>query len=357
MKFLKLITTMLLFPSAAFAGEWNYDLSAEAQGLYGYSDVKEHHHGIGKGKLKNTLTYSFDEETNAEAHIDFIGGLNRELQNENQGRWGEEVYGIFESAYGQIMAGQAENVASLFHNGAPKAGAMQSNADVVDFIANPNWKRTSKETKFTTLTSTDINTDGVAAKISYVSPEIYGTAVGFSYMPDAYNRKGLINKHAGYAHKDGFVGAVYSDQDWGFFESKASFGYAQYQGNSKEFSYGLNLSRGNWTIGGGFRKSYIDGENKSTPNRILPEDFDGYREGYAWNVGAGYEIGPFSSALTYFESKAKNVGNENKIISFSNEYQFNKNLNIYAAAIYADYDNVAEDKKGYAVAAGIGVKF
>ena len=357
MKLLKLITGVLFIPTLAVAGEWEYDISAEAQGLYGYSDVKEHHHGIGKGKLKNTLSYSFDDETTAEVHADITGGLNRELQNENQGRWGEEIYGIFDSSYGQIMVGQIENVASLFHNGAPKAGAIQNTADVVDFIVNPNWKRTLKETKFATLISTDINTDGVAEKVSYISPEFYGTAVGFSYMPNAYNRKGLINKHAGYAHKDGFVGAVYSDQDWGFFESKASFGYAQYQGNSKEFSYGLNLSRGNWTIGGGFRKSYIDGDNKSIPNRLLPTDFDGYREGYAWNIGAGYEIGPFSSALTYFESKAKSSDDENKIVSFSNEYQLNKNFNIYAAALYADYDNTTEDTKGYAVVTGIGVKF
>lgn len=351
---------LLLGLSAALpvrAGDWSYDLEGHARTLYGYSDVKKHHHGIGAGWLASSVGYEFDNGAAASLHADFYAGIDRELQNYNQGRWGEEVYGIVDSAYGQLMLGQVFNVASLFHNGAPAVGAFAANTDIVDFIANPNWRRTDKETKFATLTATDINTDGVAPKISYISPEFYGAAVGFSYMPDSDNRRGLINKHAGYAHDDGFVGAAYFDHDWGTFYSKASVGYAQYHGNDKEYSAALNLSRGNWNIGGGFRKTYIDGENKSTPNRLLPPDFDGYREGCAWNIGLGYEIGPFASALTYFDSKADNADNRNKIVAFSNQYDFNKYIDIYAAAAYVDYDAAGESETGWAVVAGLGVSF
>ncbi len=357
MKFGAYFLSAILFSHMAFAGEWEYGLSGHAQGLYGYSDVKEHNHGVGQGNIDSYAAYNFDDETSFSLHLDLMAGIDQELQNYTQGRWGEDVYGVFDSAYGQIMLGQVWNVASLFHNGAPSVGALSSNDDIVDFIANPNWKRNKKETVFATLNSTDINTDGTAPKLNYISPEVYGTAIGFSYMPDAYSRRGLINKHTGYAHKDGFVGAIYSDHDWGFFESQASFGYAQYHGNDKEFSYSLNLSRGNWNIGGGFRKTYVDGDDKSSPNRGLAQDFDDYREGFAWNVGIGYEIGPFASALTYFDSKSESNDNRNKVVAFSNQYQFNKYIDIYVATAYVDYETADDKVNGYAFVTGLGVNF
>jgi len=228
---------------------------------------------------------------------------------------------------------------------------------VVDFLHNPNWKRNKKETKFATLNTTDINTDGVAPKINYVSPEFWGTAVGFSYMPDSYNRRGLENKKADYARDDAFVGAVYSDKRIGNINTKTAFGYAQYHENDKEFSVNVNLNYGNWTLGGGFRKTYIDGEDKLKTKENLPEDFDGYREGYAWNVGIGYEIGPFSTALSYFDSKQKEKNNQNKVLVWSNQFEFNKYLEMYLAAAKLDYKNENLKDDGYAGVVGIGVKF
>lgn len=357
MKLFVLVFAAVLAPFAALAGEWDYGVDGHAQGLYGYSDEGKHNQGTGQGNVDSYIGYNFDDDTALTFHLDLMGGIDQEIEDYNQGRWGEEAYGVLESAYGQVMLGQVFNVASLFHNGAPAVGALSSNNDVADFIANPNWKRNSKETKFATLNATDINTDGVAAKINYISPEVYGTAVGFSYMPDSYNRRGLINKHTGYAHKDGFVGAIYSDQSWEWFDSKTSFGYGQYHGNDKDYSLSLNLSRGNWNIGGGWRKTYIDGDDKSSPNRELPLDFDGYREGSAWNIGLGYEIGPFASALTYFDSKAKDSDNRNKIVAFSNQYQFNKYTDFYLAAAYVDYHSTDDSKSGYALVTGLGVNF
>ena len=357
MKKFAIIMGLLSFSGAALAGEISYDIEGQAMGLYGYSDTSPHNTGIGRGYISAYAEYAFDNKTSASLNLNLNGGVNRELQSYNQGRWGEEVYGVFDSAYGQIMLGQTFNVAALFHNGAPMIGAFSSNNDIVDFISNPNWQRDSKETKFATLNSTDINTDGVAPKLNYISPEIFGTAVGFSYMPDSYNRRGLINKKASYAHSDGFVGAIYNDHDWGYFSSQASFGYGQYHGNDKEFSASLRLSRGNWSLGGGFRKTYIDGDDKSSPQAGLPLDFDAYREGYAWNIGIGYEIGPFASSLSYFDSKAATAQNRNKIVAFSNQYQFNKYIDIYLASSYVDYDFANEDKQGYSIVTGLGVNF
>jgi len=348
---------MFFFPTVSLAGEWEYDISGHAQGLYGYSSPKEHNHGIGQANFDSSASYNFDNGESIEFHLDFMFGINQEIQSYNQGRWGEETYAVYDSEYGQIILGQTHNVAYLFHNGIPLVGAFASNNDIVDFIANPNWRRSSKETLFTTLNTTELNTDGVAPKINYISPEFYGTAIGFSYMPDSYNRRGLINKHADYAHDDGFVGAIYNDYDWGYFLSQSSFGYAQYHGNDKELSFSVRLSRGNWSFGGGYRKTYIDGDDKSiSASGLLPE-FDGYREGQAWNIGIGYEIGPFSTALSYFSSKSDYSDNQNKIVAFSNQYQLSKNIDIYLAAAYADFESGKIDTDGYTLVTGLGVNF
>ena len=357
MKFSYWLLLFFMLPCFVLAGEWNYNIEGGAQALYGYSDLKKHHNGVGKGYIDTDINYSFNDTTSLSLYFSLMAGINRDLQNYNQGRWGEDVYTVFDSRHGQIMVGQIFNVASLFHNGVGQVGALGSNNDVADFISNPNWLRTAKKTKFATLNSTDINTDGVAPKFNYISPEFYGTAIGFSFVPDSYNRRGLINKHANYSSDKGLVGAIYNDHDWGLFSSQTSVGYAQFHDNDKEFSYSLKLSRGNWSIGGGFRKTYVEGEDRINQNKDLLSDFDGYREGQAWNIGLNYEIGPFSSSLSYFESQSDLYKNSDKIVAFSNQYSFNKNIDIYVAAAHVNFKAEDECKRGYTMITGLGVKF
>ncbi len=357
MKISYFILFFSLLPFSVFADEWNFDINGQIQSFYGYSDVDKHNNVIGKGYIDSSINCSFNENTTLGLYFNIMGGINQELEDYNQGRWGEEVYGVFESQYGQFMIGQVYNVASLFHNGVNLVGALSSNNDVVDFISNPNWVQSSKNTKFATLNSTDINTDGVALKFNYISPEFYGSAIGFSYIPESYNRRGLINKHANYSKDDGFVGAVYSDYDFGLFSTQTSIGYAQFHDNDKELSYSLKLSRGNWSLGGGFRKTYIDGKDKVKQSENLLLNYDGYREGIAWNIGVDYELGPFSSSLNYFESQSEQHQNSDKIIAFSNQYRFNKHIDFYVAIARVNFISEDDCKKGYTVVSGLGVNF
>lgn len=370
MKILPLFFAVLMLPAVARAGEWELDVSGSGRGLYGYSDVSErfekkdgNSHGVGNGELNASAVYTFDDEDYSLGfYLDLMGGIDRELQNYNQGRWGEEAYAIADSPYGRVLLGQTFNVAAQFHEGAPTVGALAANSDVVDFISNPNWQRNSHGTRFATLNSTYINTDGVAPKVSYVSPEVYGTALGLTYVPDAYNRRGLINNHAAYARKDGWVGAVYTAQEFAGLNLDASAAAARFHDNDTEFSASLHLSYGNWSLGGGWRKTYIDGRDKqrSTDSR-LPELFDNYREGEAWDAGLGYQIGPFKTALSYFEAKAERTSNQDKIWILSNQYQINKYADFYLAAAHVDFagDNrsVSDNNRGWAFVSGIGFNF
>ena len=51
------------------------------------------------------------------------------------------------------------------------------------------------------------------------------------------------------------------------------------------------------------------------------------------------------------------LNNQNKIVAFSNQYQFNEYIDIYLATAYTDYENIYENKSGYAIVSGIGVNF
>lgn len=97
----------------------------------------------------------------------------------------------------------------------------------------------------------------MAPKISYITPEFYHTLLGFSYIPDTYNRRGLVNKDARYAKKDGYAAAAYNSLDLGFADMTSSAGYAEFHDNDKEFSLGLNLARGNWNLGGSCAKPIL----------------------------------------------------------------------------------------------------
>lgn len=370
MKQIYLFALIGLLPLSAQAGEWEFDISGRGKGLYGYSDVAHRfeykdkdHHGAGDGEVDTSAVYTFDnDDYSMGLYADFYIGVDRELQSYNQGRWGEEVYTIADSPYGRLMLGQTLNVGAQFYEGAPTVGALKNNNDVVDFIANPNWKRNSKQAKFSTLNTTYINTDGVAPKVSYLTPELYGTSLGFSYIPDAYNRRGLINKHASYARKDGYIGALSTEQELSALNIKSSAAVAKFHNNDTEYSISMLLEYGNWSLGGGWRKTYIDGNDKQKSTDIrLPELFDGYREGQAWEAGIGYRFGPVKSALSYFESKAESGSCRDKVWMLSNQYQINKYADIYLAAAHVDFagssPNLADNNQGWALVTGIGLSF
>ena len=368
-----ILITFFCLASPARAGDWSFNASGSAQALYGYSDVKsryknfnDNNHTPSAVNVSLSAEYDAGRGYRAGLYLDLSAGADKELEDYNQGKWGEEAYGIFDTPYGRVMLGQTYNAAYQFGVGAPSVGPLGvNNSDIVDFISNPNWKRNDKTASFRTLNSTDINTDGVAPKITYITPEFYHTMLGFTYVPDSYSRAGLINKHADYGRDDGYIAAAYTSVEIAGADVETSFGYAQFMDDDREFSAGIRLSRGGWSLGGSFRRTYIDGgdypQNVRTDPSRQPEFFDGYREGYAWNAWIGYEIGPYQDGLTYFAAKADNTDSEDRIIQFSNQYRMNRYLDVYLIAAHVDFRGAGrearDNNKGYAFIAGVGLNF
>ncbi|MDR1026433.1 MAG: porin [Lactobacillus sp.] len=356
-KLLALIAAALI-PLTTHASEITYDIGGEFRANYGYIDTAERYSrnsndykSFAYAELNFSAEYELDDETSFGLYLDVMKNFNRSTRTLNNGSWGKEVYGIANTAYGRVLLGETYNVADQFHQG-PKNILHPTN-----FLTNRNWNRKENRVHYKTLNSTSINTDGVAPKVTYISPAFYDTYFGVSYINNINNRRGLANKHLSYSDNDGYVVSAYNELDLGYFDAYSSLSYANFRDDDKEYSASLKLKRGNWSISSGYRKAYIDG-NKDP---IASDLSDNYREGYAWNVGVEYEIGPFSSSLTYLNSKAKNTDNEDKIVTFSNKYQLNKWADIYLGAAHVDYQGEDNDpkksNKGYIVMTGIGLSF
>ena len=368
-----LIAGLMFGAASAYAGETTYIFEGSMDSLYGYSDVSErfekkdnNNHWLNNFYLNLGVEHEFNDTYKLGVYVDLMAGIDKEIDNFNNGSWGQEVYTTLDTPFGQLAAGETYNVAAQFHTGAPEVGALGiNNSDIVDFISNPNWTRKKHKTSFETLNSTAMNTDGVAAKINYITPEIYNTLLGITYVPDSYDRRGLINKYARYASDDAFIAALYNETDLGFADMAVSAGYGVYHRDDKEFTVGMSLSRGGWTLGGSFRKTYVDGDDytvtETSDNPRLPDLFDNYREGIAWDIGLSYELGPYEVSLSYFKSKADNTSNEDEIIMLSNKYQVDKNIDIYLTAAHVDFEgnnnSVADNNQGYAFVTGLSISF
>ena len=91
-----------------------------------------------------------------------------------------------------------------------------------------------------------------------------------------------------------------------------ALGYADYDENNKEYSLGFSLHRKGWTLGASYRKT--DTNSKDTPINKY-NLYDGYRDAKAYNIGLSYEIGPFTTGVSYFNSKSNNILDRLTILS------------------------------------------
>lgn len=361
----------LLISNTLRAHETKYSASAQWESLYGYTfpdhDYKHRDHRqhfVNMFELNLGAEKEFSNEWSLGLYADLYAAINKRQRNYSNGLWGHEFYAILDNPYGRAMLGETQNVAAQFHISAPKAGKFGlTDNSIVDFIANPNWVKEKHQTAFRTLNSTSINTDGTVAKLSYITPEFHDITLGFSYIPNTYSRTGLINREALYADKEGYVGAAYYTADLGFAELETSLGYAVYNKDDHDFSFGASLYHAGWTVGGSWRKTNVKGNDypvtKQSINPKLPDLFDNYREGQAWDIGLGYQFGPFKTALSYFESKAKNASNKDRIWLLSNEFRYDKHLAVYLAVAKTDFEgqNNADSNRGWAVMSGFSIGF
>lgn len=357
-----LLFILLVIPSICNAKALTNEYAVNLNNYYGYTDYSSPYKGLYKENninasinLYGKTSYRFDEDYSVSVVGYIMADSNKEVENYNQGKWGEEFYASLESPIGEFSFGQLQNVAYGFAVGAPNVGSYRvNNTDLVNFINNPNWYKKSNKTSYKTLNSTYLNTDGASVKINYITPDYNGLMLGVSYIPDVYSQSGLVSKKAEYKNSDGYVIGAYGLWDVLGYEVETSLGFAEYEDIDNEYSAGISFYRKGFTLGASYRKTKSK-DNKYAINQYTL--YDAYRDGDAYNVGVSYAIGPFTTGISYFDSKSNVSKNRDKIVSFSNSYDYNKNTTFsfivaHLESVGENHDNI-NNSKGYAFILGL----
>jgi len=350
--------------SSASAVPLETDYSLKWGNYYGYTDYAKPYNKLHKQNNLNSslnlygrVSYLLNDDYKTSLIGYFMADSAKKVENYNQGIWGEEVYSLTETPFGDFSFGQDDNVAAKFAVGAPCAGAYRANSNLVNFIVNPNWYSKGSQMAYKTLDSTYINTDGSSFKLNYMTPELSGIKLGATFIPETYSRSGLVAKNAKYKDNSAYVLGAYGLWDVLGYELEVSLGFADYHKNDTEYSAGVSIYRKGWTLGASYRKTEVSKSDYAIDKTNL---YDAYREGYAYNFGISYEIGPYMAGVSYFASKSDKFANKDEIFSFFNNFQYNKYLtfSLTAAHLQATGSNndVTNNSKGYAFILGAELK-
>ncbi len=350
-------------------GAWNKDSYINATGQNPVAvDVKGDNEVFfsGSTKLDNGLTVGINVELEA--------GGNVETRNTGSTDVIDKSAVFIQGGFGKIIAGTEANGAVLLHVMAPDAaGNWASDGIATGQFALSAPAAFAAGTGATGLlgirTTTEIDTDDNAEKITYVSPSFYGLTVGASYIPSVLsedNRGYEAQTSPGYG-----VGALYAREFSGV-GVKVSGGYVWYdlsngnsfnnsidehKSNNREWSAGTQLSYNGFTVGGSFRGIRDEVGGLATVSS----------QGFAWDAGVQYETGPYAVSFAYFHSEAEGTINnprnlKEQVYQVSGKYALGAGVDAVASGGYVKYDGenrnvAAENNKGVVVMTGLSLTF
>ena len=297
------------------------------------------------GKADNGLGYGAVIQLQADVSNDADnGGVNA-----------DKTYLFLESNYGRVELGSQVSPAKTMRVDASNFahGTGGVDGDFYDFVNNAGAALVSPDLPLDAGTTAGANTTENATKIVYYTPRAGGFQAGVSFAPDSGNRgtaAGFSNANNAAQAKNVFdLGLNYTGQyeQVGIAASATgSVGSAELVGTNDLAAYalGLNLNYRGFTVGG----SYGDWSD-SLNTTGADTDF--------WNVGLGYETGPFGASVSYFTSTAGTTDFDNVIVGA--DYKLAPGLVPYVEVNFFDIDatGTASDNKGTAVLAGTQLTF
>ncbi len=375
-KFLLFLSLTTAFPALAQAEGFEFSQSGLAGQYYGIMETKKHDN---LDNMPNRLVtridgavsglYRFADDSTLGAYANYTFVYRQHDKDYNDGDWRFYPYLQGESKQlGRLSIGYTYGAAFQLHQGAQEItwlGIQDSNLPY--FLPSANWTNGLKSVGFATPKSTSILDDGRALKFSYFTPQIYNTVFGFSYTPDNANRRGMVSRYVNYhGPQDGYSAGM--KNTWNLGEDNnlyTSVSYGQFNGDDKEWAFGTRWVYQKFNIGTSYKKAYIDGDKnpiteKST-NPHLPDFFDNYREGEAWDFSVGYDFGRIKTNLAYLHTEAENTRHSDDLIIQSNIFEINEYFNFYAINAYinskGDKRDSDDNNKGYAFITGLAVKY
>jgi outer membrane protein OmpU len=238
----------------------------------------------GRSTLSNGIVIGFDVqlEGNSDTNI-----------NKNMDQV-DESYIFIDGAFGRALIGSEDDASFLMHYGAPAPGATWGANEAYTV----NWVHKPAQVRFIDTTASKTATD--AQRLTYFTPRFSGLQFGVSYTPNALEDVNGMNDVRA-ARANGWSPAVNYVNTIGGVRVAASAGVSYFpeldgaaattsNGNSiKDYSLGLQLGMGAFTVGGGYR--------------VLDNNL-GLDDGTAWSIGGAYQAGPIAVSASYLQSTA-----------------------------------------------------
>jgi len=332
------------------AGYVDQDLDAGTND-YKFQNDTEIHVKV-DGKADNGLGYGAVVELEADATADADGeGVNA-----------DKTYLFLESNFGRVELGtQVSPTKTMKVDASTFArGTGGVDGDFYDFVSG-------KGAGFLVASDLPLDSAGAsedATKVVYYTPRAGGFQAGVSFTPDSGNS----GTAAGFTNDTGTgapgssginnaenvfdLGLNYTgqyDQVGVAASATGSFGSAE-AANTEDlaaYAFGLNLSYMGFTAGG----SYGDLQDSLTiKSANTDSDF--------WNVGLGYETGPFGASVSYLDSSVGNNDFTNLVVGA--DYKLAPGLVPYVEVNFFDADvgrTAIGDNSGTAVLAGTQLTF
>jgi outer membrane protein OmpU len=241
----------------------------------------------GRSTLSNGIVVGFD--------VQFEGNSNNYQGGTLAGDVIDESYAFIDGAFGRALLGSENDAAYIMNYGAPAPGAT-SQWGANEF--GSAWVHQPANVVFNSTTA-PIQA-GDSQRLTYFTPRFSGFQLGVSYTPNATEDfNGYVDTRA--ARANGWSPSVNYVNTIAGIRVAASAGMAYYpeldgaaantaNGNSvRDYSAGLQLGMGAFTVGGGYR--VIDAPLSTA-------------DGTVYSVGAGYQAGPIALTLSYLQSNA-----------------------------------------------------
>lgn len=217
----------------------------------------------------------------------------------------DENFAFVEGSFGRINVGSENSAAYLMQYSAPEAGAPLNSGWVTAFIPPDGQVDSFRHPAVSTFLDYGNDENG----ISYFTPRFAGFQLGLTYTPtidgggDGSNQpadtdcSGAGNTCDG---SNGFSAGLNFVESFNGFDVAVAGGFrtatetisiGSGEGTDQLYQYsaGLNLGFGGFTVGGSFGL----------------EDSDQTTEGHSWDAGVSYSTGPITVAATYFQSESE----------------------------------------------------
>ena len=312
--------------------------------------------GYDSFNIYNDSEIHFTGSTELDNGIGVSVTVELETDQVNNGSQIDDSFLSLTGGFGDLRIGSTDAVTGVFAVSAPAVGATGPNdGDLGNSIIQPSAVSATSDTLLGT---------GNAMKLTYLTPEFNGLQAGVSFEPSgdtASDAMPAIGGTSGTDTQQYNIGIAYAGK-LGSADVSADLSYKEDHGTAANSTSGIrggvNLTAGQITIGGSFKKiDAIDSGIEGTANSPEEEGFD---------VGIQYDAGATSLSLTYLQSDmplaSGTTGDDSvEALTIGATYSIGPGIDLLGTAARVEYNDEgtsdANNNDGWAVIGGIGITF